>query len=1179
MLNKNELLDLIQKQADILKNPLADKEFDISKILQEDLSNCNDPVGFFSMFSDVVADYFSVENQTKGTGLRNLMQAIVHTFAYANLFEKIMQLYIENEYISKLSLPQVIKIHNNFSKVSFIADSFTRDSSLYKKFFTILRNKEAEKEEKLNPIQILEVVKPIQNNNSEDTKPEVQNNNWEVVKIYLNQLNNSKHLTQDEKYRIYHNIGISLLNEWKNQSNFKDIDAAQTLLSLLLEIQDKYSEHTDFNDLLKEAENLLRRAYQQSNLLAKTAFICPEEVKNHVTNPNSYAGYLHPEDAKRIDAVRSAFNSFNSYIEELKYESIKNPRTELHPAIQAVHDEKYCDKLKQTAKKLPIKNKARYFDLKTEKTGDTLVSHNSLIAVNATISSLIAMYNKLFESNLDNGFIAGRPPGHHACHDVQQGFCLVNNVFTLAYHAIQQNKKVLIVDIDAHHGNGTLNMIEKHNLGSDKIYLIDLFYKNGFTIPQKKSYPSNIQLVKLEKNTKGPAYLNLLRNAFNQLNKSGFSQDIIIVSAGFDAALADNEIGNLSLLSKDYRKITHEIMTLARQKNSKLIFSLEGGYNLISLTESVRATIHTLANGYQSAQEAIEKISRQLNIKKHSNEKQSEILITEPNNEKNIDQFVNNPSTIPNFTLLPSNGDEHFYYSTIPLINHHGLLAKKDIPAGTTIPYEGEKISSKSFTRNSNQYREYKIIPDPEEYALNISSADEDYILDARYKGSIARFANTTNNGIYNAEFIPNTNQILITQPICAGEQMLLDYGPFYLKTKGAENFLSLIPSDASQTTQDFYEANKNLFEKVDDITDDERALFGFALNSNVYKPKKVHGNFIGLFLIELTDNNKVIQDTNQQRVSILSWLLYQGNADKISENQYDQMRNIRSRNNKLPIHYVLANKSNHANKQQMIIDWIGNENINSNSSLTKHITEENLYWQDPISGKTLFHLAIDNDQEIILKHLLERILTWSSNKKKYKNNEPCSKNTHDLFLLQDKNGFNALLYAISQDEIAMVFVILLTLEKYFNRHRLSLENLFESMRNVKTKTNAAFATLSELFVEPIRILLADKKMGIWNALSDAIKAYQAKYKPLPDHLTYAQQLVDELEYAFVNEHPLTAVSLNTFPKKEMENLVGFFAKKPKKRSVSEENASHPKKIFIGKKNGNVEIASLSKKY
>jgi histone deacetylase 6 len=203
--------------------------------------------------------------------------------------------------------------------------------------------------------------------------------------------------------------------------------------------------------------------------------------------------------------------------------------------------------------------------------------------------------------HLKNAIAVIRPPGHHAEHDKPGGFCFFNNV-CIAAKVCQKDfsetcRKVLILDWDVHHGNGIQEAFESD---PNVLYISLHVYKNGTFYP---TGPAGDHLhvgtgAGVGKNINIPWSLHGMHDgdymhAFQQIVMpcaQEFNPDLVIISAGFDAADGDM-LGGCKVSPGGFAHMTAMLMTLA---NGKVVACLEGGYNLRSIAKSALAVTKTL---------------------------------------------------------------------------------------------------------------------------------------------------------------------------------------------------------------------------------------------------------------------------------------------------------------------------------------------------------------------------------------------------------------------------------------------------------------------------------------------------------------------------------------------------------------------------------------------------------
>ncbi|GJU94638.1 histone deacetylase 5 [Tanacetum coccineum] len=231
---------------------------------------------------------------------------------------------------------------------------------------------------------------------------------------------------------------------------------------------------------------------------------------------------------------------------------------------------------------------------------------NSVTCSTFSCSDLAAGYvlqvaEKVAKGELDSAFAIVRPPGHHAEQDQPKGFCLFNNVAIATQFLLDQKElginKILIVDWDVHHGNGTQKMfwkdprvlffsVHRHEHGN--------FYPYGddgshLMIGEGPGLGYNIN-VPWENDQCGDAdYVAAWDHILIPVAKE-FKPDIILISAGFDAAIGD-PLGKCRVTPNGYTILLKKLMEFS---SGKIVMALEGGYNLTSLANSVLACVELL---------------------------------------------------------------------------------------------------------------------------------------------------------------------------------------------------------------------------------------------------------------------------------------------------------------------------------------------------------------------------------------------------------------------------------------------------------------------------------------------------------------------------------------------------------------------------------------------------------
>ncbi len=243
-----------------------------------------------------------------------------------------------------------------------------------------------------------------------------------------------------------------------------------------------------------------------------------------------------------------------------------------------------------------------YVKSKAEKGGgwldpDTVMSPKSYEAALYAAGGLLVAVEAVMKGEVDNGFALVRPPGHHAIHDRAMGFCIFNNMAIAAKFALSKFSlnRVLIADFDVHHGNGTQ----------------DAFYADPeilyFSTHQYPFYPGTGWMDETGTGKGEGTTVNFpmaagwgdeeYLRAFNEVLvpvARGFEPQLILVSAGFDAHWAD-QLAMMRVSVKSFAQMVMILKELATELcQGRLVFTLEGGYNLQVVASSIKAVFDVL---------------------------------------------------------------------------------------------------------------------------------------------------------------------------------------------------------------------------------------------------------------------------------------------------------------------------------------------------------------------------------------------------------------------------------------------------------------------------------------------------------------------------------------------------------------------------------------------------------
>jgi len=228
---------------------------------------------------------------------------------------------------------------------------------------------------------------------------------------------------------------------------------------------------------------------------------------------------------------------------------------------------------------------------------DTRTSANSFEAARMAAGAVIDGISRLQRGEIDNGFCLVRPPGHHAEPDRAMGFCLFNNIAVAAKWAIRHLKleRILIVDWDLHHGNGT----QKSFYRTDKVLYCSThqypFYPGTGALPESgagrgQGYTVNIPLGSGHGDM---GYARIYNEIFIPLARA-YRPQLILVSCGFDL-MAGDPIGLQRVTAAGIAYMTRVLVDLATELcQGKLLFTLEGGYSVENMHKGVLAVVSEL---------------------------------------------------------------------------------------------------------------------------------------------------------------------------------------------------------------------------------------------------------------------------------------------------------------------------------------------------------------------------------------------------------------------------------------------------------------------------------------------------------------------------------------------------------------------------------------------------------
>ncbi|KAF6165065.1 hypothetical protein GIB67_000649 [Kingdonia uniflora] len=328
----------------------------------------------------------------------------------------------------------------------------------------------------------------------------------------------------------------------------------------------------------------------QQQRTPRVGLIYDERMCKHFT-PNNED---HPENPQRIKAIWETLESFGIPQRCV----VLNGKEVDDKYVRLVHTKKHVNLIKN----LSTKECDSKRDKIASKLNSIYLNEGSSEAAYLAAGSVIEVSEKVAKGDLNSAVAIVRPPGHHAEPDEAMGFCLYNNVAIAASYLLNERPelgihKILIVDWDVHHGNGTQKMFWKDpRVLFFSVHRFDFgtFYPSGddgshTMIGEGLGAGYNIN-VPWEHGGCGDAdYLAVWDYLLIPIARA-FNPDMILISGGFDAAIGD-PLGGCRITPYGYSVMMKKLMEFSK---GKIVMALEGGYNLDSLANSVLACVKTL---------------------------------------------------------------------------------------------------------------------------------------------------------------------------------------------------------------------------------------------------------------------------------------------------------------------------------------------------------------------------------------------------------------------------------------------------------------------------------------------------------------------------------------------------------------------------------------------------------
>ena len=310
----------------------------------------------------------------------------------------------------------------------------------------------------------------------------------------------------------------------------------------------------------------------------RTGIVKDRRYMEHVMDPG------HPESPERLREIYQMLEE-----EEMKGRPLGKvkPRSATREELEMVHSPTYIDLVASTAGKPYVR-----LDM------DTSTCAKSYEAALLAAGGLLELIKVVMQGKFNNGFALVRPPGHHAERDRAMGFCIFNNVAIGARYALKNFslQRILIVDWDVHHGNGT-----QSSFYEDLKVLYFSTHRYGFypgtgaatEVGKGKGEGFNVN-VPLSPGVSDTEYGIIFEKILKPIALE-YRPQLILVSAGFDIHYND-PLGGMEVTEKGFARMTQILMEIAEATaQGKLAITLEGGYDVAGQKRSVKAVLEELS--------------------------------------------------------------------------------------------------------------------------------------------------------------------------------------------------------------------------------------------------------------------------------------------------------------------------------------------------------------------------------------------------------------------------------------------------------------------------------------------------------------------------------------------------------------------------------------------------------
>lgn len=290
----------------------------------------------------------------------------------------------------------------------------------------------------------------------------------------------------------------------------------------------------------------------------RPAFISHADCGRHDT------GWGHPEHVGRLRAITRALRDDKSLFDTIEHVEGRHATAE---ELGLAHDPVYVGSIERGAAEGGGRLDA-----------DTVISEGSWVAATAGAGSVLDGVDRAMSGSSLRSFCAVRPPGHHALRDRGMGFCLFGNIALAAHYARQRHAagKILLVDWDVHHGNGTQALVE-HEPDIHFVSMHQWPWYPGTGAADDRGPHKSVWNIPMPPALAPGDYVSALERGIDSATE-GFLPDLVLVSAGFDS-LSGDPLGGFTLEIEHFESLTRSLVSRADSWcGGKLVSSLEGGY-------------------------------------------------------------------------------------------------------------------------------------------------------------------------------------------------------------------------------------------------------------------------------------------------------------------------------------------------------------------------------------------------------------------------------------------------------------------------------------------------------------------------------------------------------------------------------------------------------------------------